>query len=424
MKRILLALMLIVIMSSSSVAEQVVIQMYSGYNDDGTPGWAIIDSYLREYERLNPHVTIENLGREHDPEVMITRYLAGEGPDIVEGGTHHLFDYYSLGLLAEVPGELQAALSREIYPIAIDSLTVDGRMFGVPIENMSTGLMYNKVLLGESGIAEPPVTVAEFEQMGRMLMRQSPDGVITRPGVADPGEGWTLHYHMLSMLKAEGGQVLDADGNLALDSPATHRVFEMFYDWAGGPARNGFLGLDWNWHGQFNMGNVPMIFSFPWFMADLERIYTGDFPGDFGVTHLPIGSAGQGAMHYGHGYGVSKDSKHPDEAWKLLEWLSLATGREGVTPIGHAMAAIGSLPLAASDVASPLFAANAELYEGFIANLDHAWNETEWAQHGIAYVNIGYEFLPVLNGEKSIVQGVADMVQGNQNAMDEYAKRR
>ena len=373
MTRVLLSIMLVLSLAVAAGAqEQVVIRMYAGYANDGTPGFPIIEEYLREYERLNPHVRIENLGREHDPEKLITLFAAGEAPDIIEGGTHHIYDLYSRGLLSPVPDELAAKLRAELYPISTHSLTVDGRLMGVPIENMSTGILYNKRLLGESGIAEPPATVSDFEQIGRLLMRQAADGTILRPGVADPGEGWTLHYHMLAMLRAEGGQVLDADGNLALDSVATRRVFEMFYDWAGGPARTGFLGLGWHWHGQFNVGDVPMMFAFPWFMADLERIYTGEFPGDFGVTTLPRGSAGLGAMHYGHGYGVNRDTKHPDEVWKLLEWLSLHTGAQGVTPLGHLMAAIGSLPLARSDVSSPLFEPNAELYQGFIASLDHA----------------------------------------------------
>lgn len=425
MKRWLATIVALLVLTVPALAqEQIVIRMYGGYANDGTPGWPIIEEYLREYERLNPHVRIENLGREHDPEKILTLFAAGEAPDIIEGGTHHIYDYYSRGLLMPVPDELAAKLYAELYPISTQSLTVDGRLIGVPIENMSTGLLYNKRLLEESGIAEPPVTVADFETFGRLLMRQAGDGTILRPGAADPGEGWTLHYHMLAMLKAEGGQVLDADGNLALDSVATRRVFQMLYDWAGGPARTGFLGLSWDWYGQFHTGNVPMIFGFPWFLADLERNYAGDFRSDFGATMLPQGSAGFGAMHYGHGYGVNKETKHPEEVWKLLEWLSLHVGPQGVTPIGHLMAAIGSLPLAKGDVSSPLYEPNAPLYEGFIASLDHAWSETDWAQHGIVYVNIGYEFLPVLNGEKSLEQGVADLVLKNRNDMNEFRRLR
>ena len=88
------------------------------------------------------------------------------------------------------------------------------------------------------------------------------------------------------------------------------------------------------------------------------------------------------------------------------------------------MAAIGSLPLARSDVSSPLFEPNAELYQGFIASLDHAWSETDWAQHGLTYINIGYEFLPVLNGEKNLEQGIADLVLKNQNDMNEFRRLR
>lgn len=425
MRRLCGVLLFVLALAVQAAAEeQVVIRMYSGYSNDGTPGFAVLDPYLRVYEAQNPHVRIENLGREHDMDKIITLFAGGEGPDIVEGGTIHLLRLYNLGLLSSVPSQLADRLIQEVFPVSIQSLTIEGRLIGVPVENMTTGLVYNKLLLEEGGYGEPPRTVAEFEEMGRKLTRYDDQAVIMRPGAADPGEGWTLHYQMLAMLKAEGGQVLDADGNLALDSEATHRVFQMFYDWAGGPARDGFLGLGWNWYDGFMLGDVPMIFGFPWYLGNLKSMYEGDVAADFGAVPLPAGSQGFGAMHYGHGYGVSSTTKHADEAWKLLEWLSLVRGEQGVTPLGHTMAAIGSLPLAHADLGAPHFADQLDVYQGFIESLDYAWNETEWAEAGVTYVNIGYEFLPALNGEKSIVQAVADLVLKNLRDMEEYERTR
>jgi len=425
LRRSITVLLLVAALTAVSAAQEpIVLRMFSGYSNDGTPGYAVLDPYLRMYEAMNPHVRIENMGREHDMDKVITMFVGGEGPDIVEGGTIHLLRLYNAGLLATVPSRLADRLHQEIFPISVQSLTIDGRLIGVPVENMTTGLVYNKLLLNESGYGEPPRDVAEFEEMGRRLSRYDDQSVITRPGAADPGEGWTLHYQMLAMLKAEGGQVLDADRNLALDSAATHRVFQMFYDWAGGPARDGFLGLGWHWYEAFNMGDVPMMFGFPWYLGNIQSAYDGDFVRDFGAVPLPAGSQGVGAMHYGHGYGVSSMTPHADEAWKLLEWLSLVQGDQGITPLGHTMAAIGSLPLAQADLAAPHFADQLPVYHGFIESLADAWSETAWAEVGVTYVNIGYEFLPVLNGEKSIVQGVADLVLKNVRDMEEYQRTR
>src|SRR5690606_36940073 len=109
------------------------------------------------------------LGREHDMDKIITLFAGGEGPDIVEGGTIHLLRLYNLGLLSSVPSQLADRLIQEVFPVSIQSLTIKGRLIGVPVENMTTGLVYNKLLLEEGGYGEPPRTVAEFEEMGRKL---------------------------------------------------------------------------------------------------------------------------------------------------------------------------------------------------------------------------------------------------------------
>ena len=80
-----------------------------------------------------------------------------------------------------------------MFPSSVDFITVDGRMVGIPGENMVTGLLYNRIVLGEAGIAEPPQTLQELEAVGRRLTRISGEGVVERPGLIESG-GWALTH--------------------------------------------------------------------------------------------------------------------------------------------------------------------------------------------------------------------------------------
>ena len=80
MARLLFVIVLVLSLAATVGAqEQIVIRMYGGYADDGGAGYPLIEHYLREYERLNPHIKIENLGREHDPKSS-SRCLSPERP--------------------------------------------------------------------------------------------------------------------------------------------------------------------------------------------------------------------------------------------------------------------------------------------------------------------------------------------------------
>src|SRR5690606_2113603 len=116
------ALVLFTILLCSTLVSaqgQVVIRMYGGYDyrSDGLEGPAeILDRYLRMYEAENPHVKVENLGRELNVDKLINLYIAGELPDVIEIDVKFLADFYRIGMLAPVPERLADRLRQEMFP--------------------------------------------------------------------------------------------------------------------------------------------------------------------------------------------------------------------------------------------------------------------------------------------------------------------
>src|SRR5690606_18627077 len=398
---VVLVSLLLGVAGAGAAQEQIVIRMYGGYDyrvDGGTGPAEILDRYLRMYEELNPHVKIENLGRELNVDKLVTMYLAGELPDIIEIDVKFLADFYRIGMLAPVPEWLAEKLRQQMFPSSVDFITVDGRMVGIPGENMVTGLIYNRRVLGEAGLAEPPQTIDELESVGRLLTRMSAEGIVERPALIESG-GWALNHLALAMYATEGGEAFTPDGELAVGGPALQRTMERLVRWLQPDsffAREGF-------NAEFARGEIAMGIGYPWWLSGIKIEYPDDYVRDFGVTLMPMGPS-FGAFKYGHGYGVNKASKHIDEVWKLLEWLSL-TVIEDITPIGHMLANLGSLPNVPSDILSVQYAFDRPFYEGFIQNLDYVKNTPAWER-----INIADPAVKVAEGELNIPAAIEEVI--------------
>lgn len=381
--RTTIGMALLVILSFSALVgaqEQVVIQMYGGYDHrtDGIEGPAeILDRYLRMYEALNPHVTVENLGRNLSVEGLITMHIGGILPDVVEIDVKFLADFYRIGMLAPVPERLANRLRQEMFPSSVDFITLEGVMVGVPGENMVTGLWYGREALARAGFAEPPQTLEELELAARQLMRVSGDGAVELPGLIQSG-GWALNHTALAMYSADGGEVYGPDGEIVVGGIPLQRTVERLVEWL---TPGSFFAND-GFFDQFSAGEVPFGFGYPWWLGGIRINYSGDYLSNFDVSTMPMG-ASNGAFKYGHGYGVNRNSPHQDEVWKLLEWLSLNV-IDDTTPIGHMMANLGSLPNVPGDILSVHYAQDRPIYEGFIANLDYVRNTPAWERVDIA----------------------------------------
>ncbi len=408
------ALVLFTILLCSTLVSaqgQVVIRMYGGYDyrSDGLEGPAeILDRYLRMYEAENPHVKVENLGRELNVDKLINLYIAGELPDVIEIDVKFLADFYRIGMLAPVPERLADRLRQEMFPSSTDFISIGGQMVGIPGENMVTGLLYSRNALDQAGVAEPPQTLQELETLGRRLTVVSADGTVQLPALMESG-GWALNHTALAMYAAQGGEAYDESGQLVVGGIPLQQTMERLVEWLQPGSFFAHDGFNIN----FYQGEVPFGFGYPWWLSGIRQTYTGNYLDNFGVTLMPMGAT-YGAFKYGHGYGVNRNSEHIDEVWRLLEWLSLNV-IDDITPIGHMMASLGSLPNVPRDILSVQYAEERELYEGFIANLDYVRNTPAWER-----IDIANPALEVSRGEITLTGAVEKVITTAQAEVSRY----
>jgi multiple sugar transport system substrate-binding protein len=147
----------------------------------------------------------------------------------------------------------------------------------------------------------------------------------------------------LPFVYQNGGSLFDADGVYAFNSDATNTAVNYFLDMVTAGNAAPATAVDSGWGGEaLWKGRAAMVMEGNWVIQPM----LDNAPDlNWGVSQLPKGpDGGQATMIYSVCYGVNaKSNAHPDESWKLVNFL---TGEEGETLV--ATSGFGVLPTRAS----------------------------------------------------------------------------
>jgi multiple sugar transport system substrate-binding protein len=150
-------------------------------------------------------------------------------------------------------------------------------------------LYYNKTMFKEAGIAGPPRTMSELDEIAWKLTKRAPDGSLERAGFLHSEPGWWASLWCYYF----GGSLFDAATNRArLDSAENIQAMEWARDWSGklGVAearrlKSGFANDYASSKNAFLDGKVAMIIQGPW-IANVIGRHRPDL--DYGVAAPPV----------------------------------------------------------------------------------------------------------------------------------------
>lgn len=126
-------------------------------------------------------------------DLMQARISAGDIPDLMVGKAQDVHTFEASGNLAEISPE---CISR-IEDRALEAVTVDGKVYGVPYNAWYQGVIYNKGIFRKWGL-EVPKTLQELEQVIRTLEE---NGVT--PFAAHFQESWKVGNMTMQFLMNE-----------------------------------------------------------------------------------------------------------------------------------------------------------------------------------------------------------------------------
>jgi multiple sugar transport system substrate-binding protein len=294
--------------------EEVTITVWS---IDGANQVGPSDTFSAEFDEMDNGINVEYRILQFDEIVNETlrAYTTGNAPDIVSLDNPDFALFSSRGAFLDITdmvAQSDVINAENYFEGPLNSVSWDGKLYGVGKYTDTIGVFYNKDMFEEAGIDAPPQTWVEFEDYARQLAKPG-EGVYGATLSARGNEEGTFQF--LPVIQMSGG------GYENVNTEGAREWLSM----VKGMIDDGVMSQDvltlgqWDSTGTFNSGNAAMAISGPW---EIDRMVE-DAQFEWGVTLLPTfaeGDARSSALG-GFNLGIMSSTDHPEEAFQVLEYF-------------------------------------------------------------------------------------------------------
>jgi multiple sugar transport system substrate-binding protein len=366
----------------------------------------VVKDLIPDFEKQNPGIRVEvqQIPVLNAHEKILTACVGGVTPDLAQVGNTWIPELTNLGAIAPLDERLRRSAmvhQADYFPGIWDTNVIDGSVRGIPWYVDTRLLFYRTDLLAEAGFTEPPRTWSQWVEAMRRVKARRPD----RFAILLPVD----EYEQPEILGRELGAGLLRDGDRYGDfrSPAFRQAATFYVDlfrtglapaWSNSQINNVYQ--------QFAAGDFAFYITGPWNVGEFRRRLpaamqdkwkTAPMPAPDGSSQFPGVSVAGGASLV-----LFRGSRHAQEAWKLVEFLS----SPAVQVQFHHLT--GDLPPCVSAWADPELAGDPQS-AAFRAQLERmvpAPKIPEWEEISI---QIWQSLEPAIRGRETVDAAVTDL---------------
>ncbi|RSI10245.1 extracellular solute-binding protein [Streptococcus sanguinis] len=339
----------------------------------------------KDFEKENPNVHVKVVNVPNAGEVLKTRVLAGDVPDVVNiyPQSIELQEWAKAGYFEDLSNKDYLKRVKNHYA---DKYAIDGKIYNIPYTANAYGIYYNKDKFKELGL-KVPETWEEFEELVDTIVAKG-----ETPFAIAGADTWTLNgYHQLALATATGGGK-EANDYLRFSKPNAikssdsvlkddFRLLDLF-------RKKGAMQTNWQGAGYtdvvgaFARGDALMTPNGSWAITAINaqdpkfNVGTFPFPGKQKGQSLTIG-AGDLA------WSISSSSKHKKEANAFVEYMSRPEVMQKYYDVDGSPTAIEGVKEAGSD--APL----AGLAELAFTDRHLVWLAQDWTSESDFYTLTG-----------------------------------
>lgn len=294
---------------------------------------------LEAFQQENANITVklENSSWEEYWQKLQTQIASDSAPDVflLDGGWY-LKQFAPKNIIKDLTPLMQKDnVSKDQYYDVWKTFTYEDKIYAMPRDYNSLVLYYNKDLFAKAGVTEYPTGDMTWEQVAQLAQKLTIDK--NGKNATDPSFNikeavqYGLHVNtpdtdaaIETLIWQNGGRLMSEDGKECfIDSPEARKVLQFLYDLSWKykvklpPASAAKYDQTWLQSGKF-----AMVYQGSWMMstlADAEFDWDITVPPTFGKKIYCVQSVGNSIVNV---------TKHPDEAWTLVKFLS---GKEGQT---------------------------------------------------------------------------------------------
>ena len=303
---------------------------------------ALLQSLLYQFTVANPDIIVKYEPITGDyPTAMLTAFASGTEPDVFYVDISVFQVWASKGVLLPMDNLMAAtSTTKDMFiPSLMDAFTYNGQVMGIPKDFNTLGLFWNKDLFS---VITPTVptdswTWTDLQSAAKALTNlKDPKNPVY--GLCVPSDAGRFPVFVFQ----NGGTIMTPDfSDTTIDSQKAIDAATFYTGFRADKTGATPADLGQGWQGtDFGMGQCAMVYEGGWLIPYM----TSTFPGvHYGVSRLPAGPGGKGNMIFTVSWSISANTKVPDAAWKVVEFLTNEASQTTVLQSGFALPSRASL---------------------------------------------------------------------------------
>ncbi|MBX4267138.1 ABC transporter substrate-binding protein [Clostridium estertheticum] len=259
----------------------------------------------------------------------------GSLPDTFWMHSNEIYKYASNDQLMNLNDRIKASKKIEMnkFPSGLKSIyNYKSNQYAIPKDYDTIALWYNKTMFDKAGIAYPndKWTWTDLQKAAKKLTKA--DG--SQYGILTPLHNQEGYYNFVYQ---NGGTIITKDKKSGYDDPKTVEAMKYYVNFVKDGLSPKEFG-DAERATDMQSGKCAMGFFGSW---NLSGFSSNDYmKKNFDVAVLPSSNnGGRATIFNGLGNAIAKGTKHPDESFKWIEYLSSKEGQARQAQLGVAISA-------------------------------------------------------------------------------------
>ena len=312
-----------------------------------------MDQLIEKFEAANPDITVKQTTfpyADYQTRVVAAK-VAGQGPDVVQLFYGWTDQFVNGGLIKPLDPAVfpYDAIEADFFPI-VSAMKRGDSYYGLPTAVRSLALFYNKALFEEAGI-QPPTNLEEFVAAAEATTKRDGAGNVISEGVTLDMAGQDHQWWREVLIRQNGGEPYDAEGNVAYNSPAGIAALKFYTDLQT-VQKVGVTGFMDEGQAAFRAGLAAMTIDGTFRLGAFE----GN-PFEWGVVELPADANGMRSnysSYFANAIGATAEGEELEAAQKFLAYISSPEAMEIWLDVVGELPARRDVALTEANLADPI----------------------------------------------------------------------
>ena len=360
MKRIIFGLVLVLVVALAAgcgagqtaknettgpITLQLLTMKQAAYSDEHVN--AMVQKFMEQNPDIKVQVTFVPYESLHDK--IVTDQASGSGQyDVVLVDEIWPAEFAAANFIQDVTNRITPEMKSGINPAVLDIMKVGDKYYGVPWILDTKFLYYNKKMLAQAGFKDPPKTWDELLRMAKVIKQKK---IVEYPIVWSWGQAEAVVCDYAQLVYSFGGNILGPDGSPQFQTDGAMDALK----WMVGTIKDGLSNpnsttyLEEDVRQIFQQGKAAFALNWTYMYGLANDPKESKVAGEVGIAPTPAAKESIGVSG-SMGLAITKSTKYPDAAWKLIEFL---TSEENQKPYASDSLPIWTDALNAPDLNAP-----------------------------------------------------------------------